>query len=32
MDVQDENGMSFSAGFRLVLTGFMLLAHRTGQN
>jgi hypothetical protein len=32
MDVQDKKGMSFSAGFRLVLTGFMLLALLKHQN
>ena len=32
MDVQDEKGMSFSAGFRLALAGFMQLAPRMHQN
>jgi hypothetical protein len=32
MDVQDIKEMSFSAGFRLVLNGFMLLAPLTHQN
>jgi len=32
MDVQDKKGTSFLAGFRLILTGFMLLAPLMRQN
>jgi hypothetical protein len=32
LDVPDKKGMSSSAGFRLVLTDFMLLAPMTHQN
>jgi len=32
MDVHDKKGMSFSAGFRLALAGFMLLAPLMHQN